>query len=46
MFTRLFQARAKKRFVDDEEDGPSSTVPSAKRKKIKSKEIIDSEDDM
>ena len=46
MLTQLLQVRAKKRFVDDEEDGLSSAAHSAKRKKIKSKEIIDSEDDM
>lgn len=43
---RFFQVRVKRRFIDDQEDGPSSTVPAVKRKKIKSKEIIDSEDDM
>ncbi|KAF8306266.1 TPR-like protein [Clavulina sp. PMI_390] len=38
--------RLKKRVVEeDDDDGPSATAPSSKRKKIKSKEIIDSEDD-
>jgi len=40
------RARVKRRLVDDDEDGPSPTAPSTKRKKIKSKEIIDSEEDM